>query len=96
MKMKGAAPPPRVVIENVRPSVDEGSFPIKRTVGEKVRVTADIFADGHDLLGAVVSYRRASESEWSEIRMEPIGNDRWAGEFTVSAMEPHFYTVQGW
>ena len=42
------APPKRVVIENVRPEVDCGRFPIKRTVGERVEVTADIFADGHE------------------------------------------------
>lgn len=38
----------RVVIENVKPEIDCGCFPIKRVVGEKVVVPADIFADGHD------------------------------------------------
>jgi len=94
--MKNSAPPPRVVIENLRPAVNEGRFPIKRTVGESVKVTADVFADGHDLLDAVLLYRRAAVSEWSETPMEPLGNDRWAGEFTVQEMEPYLYTVQGW
>ena len=40
----------RIVIEGVQPEVDCGLFPIKRTVGEKVVVEADIFADGHDVL----------------------------------------------
>src|SRR3972149_4794771 len=47
----------RVVIERVRPEVDGGRFPIKRTVGESVRVTAWIHADGHDVLAAVLRYR---------------------------------------
>src|SRR2546425_2679768 len=47
----------RVVIDNVRPRVDEGRFPIKRTVGESVEVIADIFADGHDVVVAVLQYR---------------------------------------
>src|SRR5213594_1234668 len=47
----------RVVIDNVRPRVDEGRFPIKRTVGESVEVIADIFANGHDMLVAVICDR---------------------------------------
>jgi hypothetical protein len=42
----------------VWPEIDGGRFPIKRTVGEDVTVSADIFADGHDLLAGVVKYRR--------------------------------------
>jgi hypothetical protein len=33
----------RVIVEGVLPQVDSGRFPIKRTVGEEVVVTADIF-----------------------------------------------------
>src|SRR5688572_2992134 len=53
-----AADPPRVVIERLRPEIDAGRFPIKRTVGEAVSVTVDMFADGHDLLAGVLKYRR--------------------------------------
>jgi len=47
----------RVVIENLAPEIDAGRFPIKRTVGESVVVTADIFADGHDVVVAVLRDR---------------------------------------
>jgi len=47
----------RVVIENLEPEIDGGKYPIKRTVGERVVVEADIHADGHDVLSAVVLYR---------------------------------------
>jgi starch synthase (maltosyl-transferring) len=47
----------RVVIEHIAPSADDGRFPIKRTVGETVDVTADIFADGHDVVVAVLRER---------------------------------------
>jgi len=40
----------RVIIDRVRPEIDAGRFPIKRTVGEKVKVRADILTDGHDAL----------------------------------------------
>ena len=86
----------RVVIENVRPQVDCGRFPIKRTIGDRVLVTADIFADGHDLLHAVLRHRPASETEWQEVPMEPQPNDRWQGEFTVPVQGRHLYTLQAW
>jgi starch synthase (maltosyl-transferring) len=44
----------RVIIESVQPQVDGGKFPVKRTVGERVDVTAHIFGDGHDHLRAQV------------------------------------------
>lgn len=86
----------RVVIENVRPEIENGRFPIKRVIGERVEVTADIHADGHDLLGAVLQHRPQSETEWREVRMEPLVNDRWKAEFSVSAQGRHLYTVCGW
>ena len=48
----------RVVIERVDPEVDAGRFPIKRCVGDSVRVRADIFVDGHDQMGVRLLYRR--------------------------------------
>ena len=47
----------RVIVERVWPEIDAGRFPIKRSAGEQVTVSADIFADGHDLLAGVVKYR---------------------------------------
>src|ERR1051325_10850414 len=47
----------RVIVERVWPEIDGGRFPIKRSLGETVTVSADIFADGHDLLAGVVKYR---------------------------------------
>ena len=75
--------PSRVIIENVRPAIDGGRFPIKRTVGEEVVVTADIFAEGHDILAAVILHRAAGAPQWSEVAMTPLGNDRWTGRFLV-------------
>ena len=49
----------RVAIDRVRPAIDGGRFPIKRTSGERVDVVADIFADGHDVITAVLQHGRA-------------------------------------
>jgi starch synthase (maltosyl-transferring) len=86
----------RVVIERVRPEVDFGRFPIKRVIGEGVVVTADIFADGHDQIGALICYRKADTEEWSETPLRPLGNDRWCGEFTVDELGSFVYSVVAW
>jgi starch synthase (maltosyl-transferring) len=86
----------RVVIEGVKPEIDGGRFPIKRTVGERVIVEADILADGHQVLSSVLLYRKEGASQWTEVPMEPLVNDRWRGEFTVSELGRYRYTLQAW
>jgi starch synthase (maltosyl-transferring) len=86
----------RVVIEGVEPEVDCGRFPIKRTVGETVTVEADVFTDGHDSLSAVLRYRRAQDTGWSEIPMTALGNDHWRASFTVTEIGRWLYSVTGW
>jgi starch synthase (maltosyl-transferring) len=86
----------RVIIEAVKPEVDGGRFAIKRTVGEKVVIEADVFADGHDALSCVLLYRRDGESQWKEAAMDFLVNDRWRGEFSVTELGQHRYTVQAW
>ena len=76
----------RVVIENVLPSVDDGRFPIARTVGERVIVRADVFADGHDSLAAVLLHRPDGSRSWQETAMVPLGNDRWQASFVVEQL----------
>jgi starch synthase (maltosyl-transferring) len=86
----------RVVVENVLPQVDCGRFPIKRTIGERVKVTADIHADGHDMLAAALLVRRAGDADWHELPMAFVDNDRWEGTFVVETLGRYEYTVEGW
>src|SRR4029453_484669 len=89
-------PPQRVVIRGVSPELECGRFPIKRVIGESVRVEADVFADGHDAIAAVVRYRHEDDEAWSEVSMDPLGNDRWRAEFPVEKLGHYIYTVGGW
>jgi len=86
----------RVVIEGVQPQVDAGRFPIKRTVGDKVQVRGDIYADGHDLLRAVLLYKREQEKTWTEREMRLINNDRWGAEFAVEELGRYIYSLAAW
>src|SRR3989337_4238653 len=90
----------RVVIERVRPEIYGGRFPIKRTVGESVPVTAWIHADGHDVLAAVLRYRpvpaRETPAGWLERPMQPLGNDEWTASFDIDRQCSYDYTVHAW
>ncbi len=86
----------RAVIEGVKPEIDGGRFPIKRVIGEKVTVEADIFADGYEALSALLLYRREGASDWTETPMEFLVNDRWRGSFAVTELGHYYYTITAW
>ncbi len=86
----------RVVIEAISPEVDAGRFPAKRTVGDQVRVEADIFTDGHDSIAASLLAHREGSDDWTEIRMHPLVNDRWTAAFRVSELGRYGFKVLGW
>jgi starch synthase (maltosyl-transferring) len=88
-------PRARAVIDAVRPSVDRGRFPAKRIVGERVRIEADIIADGHDQLGCVLLHRQG-EGEWTEQRMRASYNDLWLADFQPDAVGPWSFKVRAW
>jgi starch synthase (maltosyl-transferring) len=86
----------RVVIEGVSPEIDAGRFPVKRVVGEKVVVEADIFTDGHDAISCLLKYRREDDPGWIEVPMAFLVNDRWRGEFAVTETGRYRYTLEAW
>ena len=86
----------RVIISGVKPEVENGRFPAKRVIGEKVMVEADIFTDGHDSLTAILLYRKEGDVKWDEAPMEFITNDRWKGSFLVTELGHYLYTVTAW
>ncbi len=86
----------RVIIEQIKPQINCGEFPIKRVINEKVIVEATIFCDGHDVLSAEVLYKYDNEKQWSTSVMEYVVNDRWRGGFIVSQSGTYQYTVNAW
>jgi starch synthase (maltosyl-transferring) len=80
----------------VRPQIDCGRYPVKVTDGDPLAVSATIFKDGHDVLRAVVRYRRAGARRWSETPLEPVGNDRWEGAFRPDELGTWQYTIEAW
>ncbi len=86
----------RVIIEDVQPQVDNGRYAAKRTAGERVDVTANIFSDGHDHIRAEVLYTFGTSGTWSTVEMQPGVNDGWAASFYVTQKGSYYFYVQGW
>lgn len=91
-----AAESPRLTIEDVTPTVDQGRFPAKRIVGDTITVEADVFGDGHDPISASVFWRAADEAEWAEVPMRKGENDRWKAQFTPRRVGRHEFAVESW
>src|SRR5205823_7200429 len=91
-----AAAAPRISIEAVSPSVDDGRFPAKRLVGDMVEVSADLVSDGHERLAAALLWRAEDEADWREASMSSVGNDRWTGRFPLARLGRHLFTVLAW
>src|SRR5262245_11870607 len=89
-------PLPRIRVENVRPQLDCGRFPVKRTVGERVEVSATVIRDGHDILGASVLYREPGKRRFQSAPLEPVGNDVFSGSFAVTSCGRWEYVVEAW
>ena len=92
----GAMSGSRIAIESIEPLVDGGRFAVKATPGQTLGIEADIFMDGHDRLAACVAWRAADESGWQEVRMEPLGNDRWRAVFTPVRLGRHVFAIRAW
>lgn len=84
----------RAVIEAVSPQIDDGSFPIKRVVGDPFTVEANVFADGHDVLRVFLLYRHDEAPDWGRTPMQPLGNDRWLGSFVLERYGCYAYSIQ--
>ncbi len=88
------------MIQYPAPAVDDGRYPAKRCVGDTVRVEADIFRDGHEILRAVVRYTRPGSDEQTEVEMERLdahlGGVRWATSFEVDHQGRWEYTIEAW
>lgn len=86
----------RLVIESMTPCVERGRFAVKRVVGQSVGVEADILIDGHDVPSAVLLWRPIDATDWREVTMLPLSNDRWRAEFTPDRIGRHEFTVEAW
>lgn len=98
------APPPsqhpqlhrHILIEHVSPMVDCGRYPAKGIMGDRCVVEADAFRDGHDRIRVAIIWRRKDSDQWQQAQMQPIGNDRWRGDFPLADNTRYVFAIEAW
>ncbi|MGA7924214.1 MAG: maltotransferase domain-containing protein [Thermoplasmata archaeon] len=91
-----AQPPREIVIEGLRPTVDEGQWDVRRVVGDVVRVRADVFGPANVRVDVVLLVRTPGSRRSQETLMTPLGEDRWTADFSVPEVGVYEFTVAGW
>src|SRR5690606_11845718 len=88
----------RIPILDVAPVVDCGRWPAKAVVGETVEVSATVFREGHERLGAAVVLRTPDGEELPGRRMREVGEglDRWAAQVTSTRTGSWSFRVEAW
>ncbi|WP_245868243.1 maltotransferase domain-containing protein, partial [Actinomadura meyerae] len=80
------------------PVVECGRWPAKAVVGETVEVSATVFREGHERLGAAVVLRTPDGEELPGERMAEVGEglDRWSALVTPTGMGSWSFRVEAW
>ncbi|HEY1980213.1 MAG TPA: alpha-1,4-glucan--maltose-1-phosphate maltosyltransferase, partial [Xanthobacteraceae bacterium] len=87
---------PRIVIDNIVPSIDGGRFAAKRIIGQTVTIEADVFIDGHDMIVVELVWRAADEKDWRRTSMQSLENDRWQATILPDRIGRYEFTVEAW
>jgi starch synthase (maltosyl-transferring) len=66
----------RIPITDVNPLVECGRYPVKAVVGESLEISATVFREGHDMLGAGVVLKGPRGRSRPMTRMQPSGADQ--------------------
>ncbi|WP_370130891.1 alpha-1,4-glucan--maltose-1-phosphate maltosyltransferase [Streptacidiphilus sp. EB103A] len=88
----------RIPVLDVSPRVDCGTRPAKSVVGEPFEVSATVFREGHDAVGANVVLRdpRGRSGPWTPMRELAPGTDRWGAEVVATAPGRWTFSVEAW
>ncbi len=88
----------RIVISDVSPVVSAGQWPAKAVVDELIPVSATVFREGHDLVGANVAVIDPAGRAGEFTRMHPVGSgtDRYEATISCPAQGVWSYRVEGW
>jgi len=85
-----------IVIDEVRPRTPRGLHPAKAALGHRVRISADIYRDGHDVLAGRARWRRAGTRSWTDVPLAADVNDRWEAFIEPPALGVYEFMVEGW
>ena len=79
----------RAIIDQVNPTIDDGKFPAKATVGSPVHVDSVLLCDSHEKLQGQLCYRLRGDSEWTREDLTHKWNDHWFAQ--IPTEKPGYY-----
>jgi len=93
----------RLGLNELAPQVACGRYPGKAVVGERITISATVFREGHDRVGANVLWRGPSRDQTSSA-VDPLNlmtrEADWSSRFTAAVVPDEIglwtYTVQAW
>jgi starch synthase (maltosyl-transferring) len=88
-------------VVDVQPVVDCGRFPAKAVAGETFTISATVFREGHDAVGAnvvlrPVGARKKDVASWLPMRLVSAGFDRWAVDVAAPSEGDWTFLVEAW
>ncbi|HEX9063699.1 MAG TPA: alpha-1,4-glucan--maltose-1-phosphate maltosyltransferase [Streptosporangiaceae bacterium] len=88
----------RIPIIDVQPVVDCGRRPAKAVAGETIQVTATVFREGHEMLGAGAQLRDPSGRTGPIVPMRELtpGTDRHGADLTPDREGLWHFRIQAW
>ncbi len=88
----------RIPIIDVQPAVEAGLRPAKAVTGETLQISATVFREGHEMLGAAAEMRDPGGSRRPLAPMRELapGTDRYGAEVTPDATGQWHFRVQAW
>ena len=88
----------RIPVHNVRPEVESGHLPIYAVVDEEFEVTANVFREGHDAVGAsvVLTDPEGNRHVTDMHQVEPWGLDIWKAQVCADVEGDWTMHVEGW
>lgn len=89
----------RLGIDEVTPIVGGGRYPTKAVLGESIPITAIVWREGHDALGATVVWKKFDgRGAGQQIRMVPdgVGSDRWAARVVADSEGLWTFRIDAW
>jgi starch synthase (maltosyl-transferring) len=88
----------RIPVLAVGPVIEGGRWPAKAVVGEAVEVTATVFREGHDAVGATAVLVAPDGTDRSAVRMSVVnaGLDTYRADLVPDATGAWGFRVEGW
>ncbi|HEX4017867.1 MAG TPA: alpha-1,4-glucan--maltose-1-phosphate maltosyltransferase [Frankiaceae bacterium] len=88
----------RIVISDVSPVVSAGQWPAKAVTDELIPVSATVFREGHDLVGAnvVVTDPAGRKGEFRPMHFVGSGTDRYEATISCAAQGIWSFHIEAW